>query len=170
MAATPDALQLLTAMDARITAIENDIKSLTTIEPSLLFLHNHFEFFRNLVNGLDPRLAMIENAVTVGIPAQIHKQTEMDKTEVITQASNLIHVAIRADLDEIRRSVDTFRRDAAANWATKGDVETAKLSASTAVPQASSSKPKVPPPTAFSGKREECATGTTVYSRIMSWS
>ncbi|KAG0351612.1 hypothetical protein BGZ54_003178, partial [Gamsiella multidivaricata] len=111
---------LLTALDARITAIENDIKSLTTVEPSLSSLHNHWDFFRNLVNGLDPRLAMLENAVTVGLPAQINKQAEIDKTEVVTQASSMTHVAIYADPDEIHRSVDNFRRDAAVTWATKG--------------------------------------------------
>ena len=101
---------------------------------------------------------MLENAVTIGLPAQISHQTSLDKTKITDEISITTLTAVREELQTLQQTMDDFRRDATANWATKSDLEGIKLESANTTASATSNKPKVPAPTAFSGKREDWKT------------
>ena len=91
---------------------------------------------------------MIESAVTIGLPAQIALQASMDKTEVVKEAALAVQNAQRPDLDELRLLIEELRLDARTTSSSHG----------------SSSKPKVPSPSEFTGKRENWKTFTSHLS------
>lgn len=152
--ANHDTFEAFAKLDSRLSAIETDLASLKNIEPSLAFFNSNLEFFKGLVLSLGPRLTMLEVSVTSGLPAMITQQATLDRTAVVQEASMLTDAALRPEIESIRKAVDSFRRDATKLWATKSDLD-AKLSVST---PALSTKPKVPTPAVFSGKREDWKT------------
>lgn len=154
MAAPADFAQAFNDLNVRLANIENDISTLKTIEPSLSFFHRHLKFFEDLVAHLGPRLSSIENTIDTVLPAKITQQAQSDKHEVLNLATRQVQDTLRGELDAIRHSMDGFRSDAHALWATKAEVEHARLANATH-PQAHSTKPKIPTPDAFSGKRED---------------
>ncbi|KAG0199630.1 hypothetical protein BGX28_007110 [Mortierella sp. GBA30] len=159
--AMPDqeTMTILNALDERLKAVEADISSLKTIEPSLNFLHTNFAFFTSIVSALEPRLSMIESAIKDSIPAQIKNQAHLDKTSVVTEASNRTITVIREELKELQKTLDDFRRDGTANWVSKADLKMELAqSASSDQAKSSSSKTKVPTPSPFSGDRSDWKT------------
>jgi hypothetical protein len=157
MSSPSELLQTLNALDGRITNLEDDISRLKSIETSLSFFHLNLEFFKGIANRLDPRLVYIENNINTVIPDNIARQAETTKYETINAATRQVQDTLRGELDTLRHSIDGFRHDAKALWATKAEVEQAKLTQALQ-PHANSSKPKVPSPTAFSGKRDDWKT------------
>ncbi|KAK3809689.1 MAG: hypothetical protein J3R72DRAFT_505459 [Linnemannia gamsii] len=134
------------------------ITALKKLEPSLVFFHDNLEFFKMLVPTLNGRLSMLENAVTVGLPAQISQQVFPEKKELAQQISSTTLTIVRDELNSLRQTIDEFRRDATANWVTKSDLEIVKLGSTNSTSTTVSSKTKVPAPTAFTGKREDWKT------------
>jgi len=121
----------------------------------LIFLSENLEVFKILASTLNGRLSMLEQAVMVGIPAQISHQVSEDKTNLLEQIKTSTLSSVRDELQAIRQTVDDFRRDATANWATKSDLEIVKLGSSGSTNTVANSKSKVPAPAVFSGKRED---------------
>ncbi|KAF9270995.1 hypothetical protein BGZ88_007054, partial [Linnemannia elongata] len=142
----------------RLGFVGDTVDALKKLEPSLLFLNENLEFFKILVPTLNSRLAMLEQAVTVGLPAQLSQQTLPDKTEIINQISTATLSTVRNELHTLRQTMDDFRRDATATWATKSDIEAIKVESIGISSTSISNKPKVPAPSAFSGKREDWKT------------
>jgi hypothetical protein len=139
----------------RLGIVGDTVNALKKLEPSLLFLNENLEFFKILASTLNGRLSMLEQAVTVGIPAQISHQVSQDKTNLLEQIKTSTLSSVRDELQTIRQTVDDFRRDATANWATKSDLEIVKLGSIGSTNAVTNSKSKVPAPTVFSGKRED---------------
>jgi len=146
---------ILTQINDRLSSLENNMGQLLLIEPSLKILHSNIVFFEGLTQHLNSRLSVIENTILQGLPAQIEQAQHRTKSEIVQDAIKQAQEAVRAELDGLRKTMDDFRRDASAQWATKTDLQTAQLSAGTATVVNASSKPKVFLPDAFSGKREE---------------
>lgn len=148
---------VLTDLSARVGLIESGLNQLMAIESSLDFLVQNLDYFKKLLTNLDPRLGMIENAITNGLPAQISHQAQLTKTRLVQEASSMTESNLRVQLDAVRTTMDEFRRDAFSTWATKSDLEAVRLSAAstTSASHQSSAKPKVPTPAVFSGKRED---------------
>lgn len=142
----------------RLSLVGESITNLKKLEPTLIFLHENLEFFKILVPTLNSRLAMLEQAVTVGLPAQLSQQTLPDKAEIINQISTTTLSTVRHELHTLRQTMDDFRRDATATWATKSDIEAIKIESIGASSTSISNKSKVPAPSAFSGKREDWKT------------
>ncbi|KAF9970111.1 hypothetical protein BGZ75_002442, partial [Mortierella antarctica] len=144
---------LLNSLDERLKVVERNMASLMTIEKSLNILHNNVAFLEKISTTLDPRLVMIESAITVSLPAQIKNQEYLDRTAVITEASNMTTAAISLEIKDLQKTVDDFRRDGTANWVSRADLkaELAKTkysSRDSSVP----AKTKIPTPAPFSGE------------------
>lgn len=158
-------MEFMTATNTRLDSLE---QSLQGIEPSLKFLHENLSFFQSLVSSLHPRISSLENAaskipllensVLTGLPALIEKQADLSKKDIVNEAAMLTQEALRPDLQVLQKSIDDFRRDATANFASKSDVENAQLSAAATLPRGPMNKSKVPPPSEFTGKREDWKT------------
>jgi hypothetical protein len=158
-------MDFMTATNTRLDSLE---QSLQGIEPSLKFLHENLSFFQSLVSSLHPRISSLENAaskipllensVLTGLPALIEKQADLSKKDIVNEAAMLTQEALRPDLQVLQKSIDDFHRDATANFASKSDVENAQLSAAATLPRGPMNKSKVPPPSQFTGKREDWRT------------
>jgi hypothetical protein len=146
----------LNELDERLKIIESSMTSLKTIESSLNILHNNVGFFERIATTLEPRLAMIETAITVSLPAQIQNQDHLDKANVVTEASMMTTTAIRLEVKELQKTIDDFRRDAVANWVSKADlkVELATTKPGDQDPSAPT-KTKLPTPAPFTGERAD---------------
>lgn len=131
----PDLSQVLASIDERLSNVEKAISTLTTIEPALVFFDKHLVFFQGIVERLDPRLLSLE-AVASTLSDRITNETHSLRQgqDSLRQAQD----SIRADFEILRQTVST-------NF-------------NTAQPNTNPSKPKVPTPALFSGKREDWKT------------
>lgn len=148
----------LVYLESKVVELDAAVAGLRRIEPSLEFLHNNLDFFKDLVLNLSSKIAMIENAIVTGLPAQITLQANMNKNEVVQQAASAVQNALRPDLEIMRLSIEEFRREASTTLATKMEVENIRVSSTSSSSNGSSSKPKVPSPSEFTGKRENWKT------------
>lgn len=155
MATVEVAQETLQKVYERLDHILEIVDTFKKLESSMIFLNENLEFFKILASTLNGRLSMLEQAVTVGIPAQISHQASQDKTNLLEQIKTNTLSSVRDELQAIRQTMDDFRRDATANWATKTDLEIVKLGSSGSTNTVANSKSKVPAPIAFSGKRED---------------
>lgn len=142
----------------RLESVGEAITNLKKLEPTLVFFHENLEFFKIIIPTLNSRLTMLEHAVTIGLPAQISQQILPDKTDIINQISTTTLSTTRNELQNLRQTMDDFRRDATATWATKSDLEVVKAESTGVLHTSSNNKSKVPAPSPFSGKREEWKT------------
>jgi hypothetical protein len=149
---------VLEQVQDRLEIVGAKNESFKKIESSLVFLHENLDFFKVIIPTLNSRLSMVEHSVTIGLPAQISQQILPDRAEVISQVSAMTQSALREELKALQQTIDDFRRDATATWATKSDLEIAKLESAGTTTMPTPSKSKVPAPTAFSGKREDWKT------------
>lgn len=145
-----EAAAFVAATNSRLESLEQKLENLKGIEPALKFLHDNLDYFKALVSGLDSKIALLENAVLTGLPAQIAQQGNFDKTEIVREVASLTKEALRPDIEGLRRTLDDFRRDATAIYATKNDL-LSRNPASDIVTH----KGKMALPDAFSGKRDD---------------
>lgn len=145
-----EAAAFVAATNSRLESLEQKLENLKGIEPALKFLHENLDYFKALVSGLDSKIALLENAVLTGLPAQIAQQGNFDKTEIVREVTSLTQEALRPDIEGLRRTLDDFRRDANAIYATKNDL-LSRNPASDIVTH----KGKMALPDAFSGKRDD---------------
>lgn len=149
----------LTDLESRVAQMNTLVSVLQQIEPSLIFLHNNLEFFKDMVANLKNKIATLEDQAHEKLPAQIAQHTALNKSEVVQQAAAAVKEALNPDIEQMRQSIDTFRRDVTtANLATKADVENLRMTSGTSSTHGYSSKPRVPPPSEFTGKRENWKT------------
>jgi hypothetical protein len=139
----------------RFLSLEQRFEPLTTLEPSLEFLHTNLEFFRNLCNNLETRLRALEVMTLESAPARL-KSLEaavsvFDRSSLVTEVTAMTYNSLREDISSIQKTMDDFRRDATALYATKSDLEGSRPT-STSSP---STKGKMALPEVFSGKRED---------------
>ncbi|KAF9917457.1 Retrotransposon-derived protein peg10 [Linnemannia zychae] len=132
--------QPLTTLSVRVAALEANLK---TIEPSLRFFINNVQFFQELYHQLDPRLKNIEALTSDSLPARLRSLEKISET-----------IDRQSEIQEIRKTLDDFHRDATAIYATKEDLKTAR-SDSELTPK---TKGKMALPDSFSGKRDDWKT------------
>ncbi|KAI8595739.1 hypothetical protein EDD21DRAFT_28350, partial [Dissophora ornata] len=139
---TAEEAEALNALGSRVTAIETALQG---IESALKFLHDNADALKSLVDAsIGSRLSNLENqAATAANPAEVAKRA----------TANAI-ATIQPEITALRTTIDNFRRDATATWATKSELNV-RL-ANQAAPAFERSK--YPVPDVFSGKREDWKT------------
>jgi len=139
----------------RLQSLEQRFEPLTILEPSLEFLHANLEFFKNIFNNLETRLRALEVITLESAPARLkHLEAAVsvfDRPALVTEITAITYNSLREDISSIQKTMDDFRRDATALYATKSDLEVSRPT-STSSP---STKGKMALPEVFSGKRED---------------
>jgi hypothetical protein len=99
---------------------------------------------------------MLESNVLFTIPDQIKSMNLMSKIEIVKEASALAAADLKEDVQLLQKTLDDFRRDANAIYATKKDIQLVRAGRSIpSIDTAASSRPKMEVPDVFSGKRED---------------
>ena len=147
--------EFMNATAARLDDYDKKFRELTTLEPLLDFLSKNFDFLKITVVTLDNRLAMLKTSVKSGLPAMIQQHSQQATTNLAQEVTRLTQEALQPQLDGLRDLVDQFRRDTSALYATKQDVELARISPAGPSSSGSATKTKTPLPEAFSGKKED---------------
>jgi hypothetical protein len=141
----------------RFRTMEEKFQPLIILEPSLEFLHANLEFFRNLFNSLETRLRALEVMTLESAPARLKSLettvSTFDRSSLVTEVTGMTYNSLREDIISIQKTMDDFRRDATALYATKSELEVSRPTTTTI--SSPSTKGKMALPEVFSGKRED---------------
>ncbi|KAF9898174.1 hypothetical protein EC991_000696, partial [Linnemannia zychae] len=122
---TPTPEAVLSDLAVRVVALESAVAGLHEIEPKLRVLIDNIDFFRSLTTDLLPRIRAIENIALEATPARLkHLEAvseSLNKDTVMTQVTDTARTAVFNDLQELRKSLDDFKRDSVQVFATKED-------------------------------------------------
>ena len=114
----------------RLQSLEQRFEPLTILEPSLEFLHANLEFFKNIFNNLETRLRALEVITLESAPARLkHLEAAVsvfDRPALVTEITAITYNSLREDISSIQKTMDDFRRDATALYATKSDLEVSR--------------------------------------------
>ncbi|KAF8904499.1 hypothetical protein BGZ58_006495, partial [Dissophora ornata] len=139
---TVEEAEALNNLERRVGAVETALQG---IESALKFLHDNADALKALVAAsISSRLANLEN----------QSATATNPAEVAKSATATAIATIQPEITALRTTIDDFRRDAIATWATKSELNV-RL-ANQAAPAFERSK--YPVPDVFSGKREDWKT------------
>jgi hypothetical protein len=148
---TPE--ERLGVLETKVAEIDTVVAGLRTIEPILQVFVENIDFFKALVSSLDSRLRAIEVTSFDGTPARL-KNLEaainlLDRPTLVAEVTASARSTLHEDVTNLQRTIDDFRRDTTALYATKAELDTARPTST------STTKGKMALPEVFSGKRED---------------
>ena len=118
--------EVLLDVNSRLTQLESTLQSLN---PLFTILNGAHDALNALINsGVIGRVAALETyAANIPNNEETAKRTSESAVAILrpklTDEFSLFRSEISAELTTIRTSIDTFRRDATANLATKADLK-----------------------------------------------
>lgn len=149
---TPE--ERLGLLEAKVVELDTVVSGLRQIEPILQVFVENVDFFKTLFSSLDSRLRTIELLSMDSTPSRLKNLEaaveKIDRPSLVTEVTAMTYSSLREDVTSLQRTVDDFRRDATALYATKAELGTPRSSTSSAT-----TKGKMALPEVFSGKRED---------------
>ena len=118
--------EILSNLETRIGTLETAVHGLRQIEPTLQVFINNIDFFKAIISALDPCLRAIESVALDATPTRLKTvESTLESLNVSTlvhQATTAVQQSIYDDVKAVQKSMDDFRRDATALYATKHEV------------------------------------------------